>query len=290
MARSTASRLPIIISENANHILANWLSRVAGSTDTRLAEEEIEEQCEQIVSNLVAACRDGNLKNIQAPSFVPLRELLIELSLTRALQGFSAIETATFILSLKAPIFARLRSVLAAEPDRLVADMLTVSETIDALGLFTMDKFQQTREELIKRQQGDFCEFSTPVVRLWQGILALPLIGMLDAARTQDMMESLLESIVRYEAKIAIIDITGVATVDAVVAQHLLKTVAAARLMGVDCIVSGMRPQIAQTMVELGVELNVISKATLSDAFTVALRRLGKAVVDQRYATQEEAA
>ncbi len=237
---------------------------------------------------LAQACRDGNVTDIDGPSFAPLREILADLSRTRALAGFSPTETAKFILSLKQPLFARLRAVLAAEPERLAAETLTSSELIDALGLFMMEAFQRAREEVIIRQQTEIAELSTPVVKLWQGVLALPLIGTLDSARTQVVMENLLESIVRYEADIAIIDITGVPTVDTLVAQHLLKTVAAARLMGADCIISGIRPQIAQTMVHLGVELNVISKANLSDAFALALRRLGKVVVNQRRAVPTE--
>jgi rsbT co-antagonist protein RsbR len=227
---------------------------------------------------------------VDGSSFAPLRDILAELSRTRALQGFSPTETATFILSLKQPLFTRLRIVYAAEPERLASETLTVSELIDALGLFMMETYQRAREEVIIRQQTEISELSTPVVKLWQGILALPLIGTLDSSRTQVVMENLLDSIVRYEADIAIIDITGVPTVDTLVAQHLLKTVAAARLMGADCIISGIRPQIAQTMVHLGVELNVVSKANLSDAFALALRRLGKTVVNQRRAVPAEPA
>jgi rsbT co-antagonist protein RsbR len=186
------------------------------------------------------------------------------------------------VFSLKQPVFTRLRDVLAGDPAALAAETLVASELVDQLGLFMMETFQRAREEVIIRQQTEISELSTPVVRLWQGILALPLIGTLDSARTQVVMENLLDSIVRYEADIAIIDITGVPTVDTLVAQHLLKTVAAARLMGADCIISGIRPQIAQTMVHLGVELNVVSKANLSDAFALALRRLGKTVVSQK--------
>ena len=167
------------------------------------------------------------------------------------------------------------------EPAVLASETMVASQLIDSLGLFMMETFQRAREEVIIRQQTEISELSTPVVRLWQGILALPLIGTLDSARTQVVMENLLDSIVRFEADIAIIDITGVPTVDTLVAQHLLKTVAAARLMGADCIISGIRPQIAQTMVHLGVELNVVSKANLSDAFALALRRLGKTVVSR---------
>jgi rsbT co-antagonist protein RsbR len=184
-----------------------------------------------------------------------------------------------FLFSLKQPLFARLRDVPGFEPAVLASETTVASQLIDSLGLFMMETFQRAREEVIIRQQTEISELSTPVVRLWQGILALPLIGTLDSARTQVVMENLLDSIVRFEADIAIIDITGVPTVDTLVAQHLLKTVAAARLMGADCIISGIRPQIAQTMVHLGVELNVVSKANLSDAFALALRRLGKTVV-----------
>jgi rsbT co-antagonist protein RsbR len=290
MAKPTASRLPAILSESAKSILIDWLATLNASRDARLPAAELEAQCDSIVVKLAQACKDGNLTDIDAPSFAALRDILADLSRTRALQGFSPTETATFILSLKQPLFARLRTSLAAEPDRLAIETLTIGELIDALGLFMMETFQRAREEVIIRQQTEISELSTPVVKLWQGILALPLIGTLDSARTQVAMENLLDSIVRYEADIAIIDITGVPTVDTLVAQHLLKTVAAARLMGADCIISGIRPQIAQTMVHLGVELNVTSKANLSDAFALALRRLGKTVVNQRRATPAEPA
>jgi rsbT co-antagonist protein RsbR len=279
----------VIISESATILIADWLAKLNASPDSRLGAPELESQCESIVKRLAQACRDGNVTDTDASSFAPLREILADLSRTRALAGFSPTETAKFILSLKQPLFARLDAALAAEPERLTAETLTGSELIDALGLFMMEAFQRAREEVIIRQQTEIAELSTPVVKLWQGVLALPLIGTLDSARTQVVMENLLESIVRYEADIAIIDITGVPTVDTLVAQHLLKTVAAARLMGADCIISGIRPQIAQTMVHLGVELNVISKANLSDAFALALRRLGKVVVNQRRAAPTEA-
>lgn len=282
MANPPKSRIPAILSEAARPISADWLANVAGKGDSRLPASELGTQCESIVARLAQACRDGNLSDVNASSFAPLRDVLADVSRTRALQGFSPTETATFILSLKQPLFARLRGVLAGEPENLATETLAISDLIDALGLFMMETFQHAREEVIIRQQTEISELSTPVVKLWQGILALPLIGTLDSARTQVVMENLLDSIVRYEADIAIIDITGVPTVDTLVAQHLLKTVAAARLMGADCIISGIRPQIAQTMVHLGVELNVISKANLSDAFALALRRLGKMVVNQR--------
>jgi rsbT co-antagonist protein RsbR len=290
MAKPPASRLPALLSEAATPILTDWLARLNASPDPRLTASELEIQCDSIVRRLAQACREGNLTDIDTPGFAPLRDVLSDLSRTRALAGYSPTETATFILSLKQPLFTRLRSILSAEPERLMAETMMISELIDALGLFMMESYHRAREEVIIRQQTEIAELSTPVVRLWQGILALPLIGTLDSARTQVVMENLLYSIVRYESDIAIIDITGVPTVDTLVAQHLLKTVAAARLMGADCIISGIRPQIAQTMVHLGVELNVISKANLSDAFALALRRVGKMVVNRPRAEPADAA
>jgi rsbT co-antagonist protein RsbR len=290
MVTPRTSSLPDILSGFQRQILADWLATLRANPDSRLPAAEQEAQCDIITGRLAQATRDGNATDASAPAFAPLREILADLSRTRALQGFSPSETATFVFSLKQPLFARLREVLAADPAALAADTIVASELIDQLGLFMVETFQRAREEVIIRQQTEISELSTPVVRLWQGILALPLIGTLDSARTQVVMENLLDSIVRYEADIAIIDITGVPTVDTLVAQHLLKTVAAARLMGADCIISGIRPQIAQTMVHLGVELNVVSKANLSDAFALALRRLGKTVVSQKRSLPADAA
>jgi rsbT co-antagonist protein RsbR len=290
MVTSPLSRLPDLLSAADRQILADWVELLRDMPDGRLPAGELAAQCDSIISRLARACRDGNVTDIEAPAFAPLRDVLTDLSRTRALRGYSPSETATFLFSLKQPLFARLRDLLVAEPDALATETVIASELIDALGLFMMETFQRAREEVIIRQQTEISELSTPVVRLWQGILALPLIGTLDSARTQVVMENLLDSIVRFEADIAIIDITGVPTVDTLVAQHLLKTVAAARLMGADCIISGIRPQIAQTMVHLGVELNVVSKANLSDAFALALRRLGKTVVTQKRAVSSDAA
>ena len=162
------------------------------------------------------------------------------------------------------------------DPAELGAETWTATVLLDRLGLFTTEVYQRSREEVIARQQQELLELSTPVVKLWEGVVAVPLIGTLDSARTQVVMENLLTRIVETGAQVAIIDITGVPTVDTLVAQHLIKTVAAARLMGAECIISGIRPQIAQTIVHLGVELeNVTTKATLADAIAVALRGHG---------------
>ncbi len=170
--------------------------------------------------------------------------------------------------------------------ETLARETWTVSLLIDKLGLYTIEAYQKGREEVIRRQQEELLELSTPVIQLWDGVLALPLIGTLDSARTQTVMESLLERIVSSGAEVAIIDITGVPTVDTLVAQHLIKTVSAARLMGADCIISGIRPQIAQTIVHLGLDLDVVSKATMADAFALALRRVDKMVVRRTQTVQ----
>ena len=183
------------------------------------------------------------------------------------------------MLSLKQPLFARIRTEFAKDPVALADATWAATTLLDKLGLLTMEVYQKGRESVISRQQEELLELSTPVVRLWDNVVAVPLIGTLDSARTQVVMENLLQEIVNLGAAIAIIDITGVPTVDTLVAQHLLKTVAAARLMGADCIISGIRPQIAQTIVHLGVDLgDVVTKATLADAFALALKRNGLTV------------
>jgi rsbT co-antagonist protein RsbR len=208
-----------------------------------------------------------------------VRAFLGDMSAHRARQGFTPAETATFVFSLKQPLYGRMREAFGDRPEELAEVSWMLNLLLDALGLYTTEVFQRSRDAIIARQQEELLELSTPVVQLWDGILALPLIGTLDSARTQVVMESLLEKIVETGAAISIIDITGVPTVDTLVAQHLLKTVAAARLMGADCIISGIRPQIAQTIVHLGVDLtNVITKSTLADAFIVALEKSGQSV------------
>jgi rsbT co-antagonist protein RsbR len=194
------------------------------------------------------------------------------------MQGFTPTETATFVFSLKEPLFTLLHEEAKGNAQQLGQEIWSASKLVDKLGLFTAEVYQQNRDEIIKRQAHELLELSTPVVELWDKILALPLIGTLDSERTQTVMENLLNHIVKSGAEIAIIDITGVPTVDTLVAQHLIKTVSAARLMGADCIISGIRPQIAQTIVHLGLQLDVVSKATMADAFALALKRTGQVI------------
>jgi len=226
---------------------------------------------------LQQATQTGNVSDVQGPAYGRVRDMLGDVSRSRGLQGFSPSETAMFVFSLKRPLFARVRKDLATDGESLANVTWSITELLDKLGLYTTEIYQKTREEVILRQQEELLELSTPVVKLWDGILALPMIGTLDSARTQVVMESLLQRIVETGADVAIIDITGVPTVDTLTAQHLLKTVTAARLMGADCIISGIRPQIAQTIVHLGVDLGAVTtKATLADAFRRALEMTGQ--------------
>jgi rsbT co-antagonist protein RsbR len=244
-----------------------------------IADSEIEDQSKRFIAVLEAGLRSADSDDTSSAGWTDARDYLHDLSRSRAIQGFRPSETAAFIFSLRQPIFDLLRKSLASDAQVLADEMWRASAVLDQLGLYTTEMHQQTREEIIARQQQELLELSTPVVRLWDRILALPLVGTLDSSRTQVVMESLLERIVETGSEVAIIDITGVPTVDTLVAQHLLKTVAATRLMGADCIISGIRPQIAQTIVHLGVDLGpVVTKATLADAFMVALKRTGATI------------
>src|SRR5882757_1135806 len=261
-------------------IQAKWSEQLAaastGSMKGRISAAELNQQSRDFLDVFNPAVQAGKLHDIYAPEWAEVRSFLDDLSQRRVLAGFSSSETATFIFSLKRPLFDVLKEESAADVARYADAVWDATLLLDALGLYTVKIFQKAREEVIGRQQQELLELSTPVVKLWDGILALPMIGTLDSARTQIVMESLLQKIVETESQIAIIDITGVPTVDTLVAQHLLKTVTALRLMGADCIISGVRPQIAQTIVHLGVDLQgVTTKANLADALALALKRSG---------------
>jgi len=271
-----------LVGDHEAEILPEWieLQKKAGSLSTgRINESELKAQCREFLRLLRPALAKGGT-TVSDAAYEPVRDFLGDVSRSRALQGFSPTETATFVFSLKEPLFKGLNRDKSLSPAAVAQTIWAITILLDELGLYTVEIYQKSREEVILRQQREIAELSTPVVRLWDGVLALPVIGTLDSQRTQVVMENLLQNIVDEGAAIAIIDITGVPTVDTLTAQHLLKTVSAARLMGADCIISGIRPQIAQTIVHLGVELNVVSKATLADAFAIALRRTGRAVTD----------
>lgn len=266
---------------HSDEILRTWQDLLVSSGavgDLRNRGGELRNQADEFLRLMNDATQSRKIDDVQAEPWKHVRSFLSQLSSDRARQGYTASQTAMFVFSLREAVFMVLRREIP-DTQRLLAAVLEVSQLIDKLGLLTVASFQQAREEVISRQQQEMLELSTPVVKLWEGILALPMIGTLDSARTQVVMETLLQRIVESGAQIAIIDITGVPTVDTLVAQHLLKTVTAIRLMGSDCIISGVRPQIAQTIVHLGVNLQGIStKATLADALALALERTGQNV------------
>ena len=278
-----ATRLPELIKQHESEILAEWTRNQLASATLRadlLKEADLREQSRQFLAAVQAAVQRGDTQDITGAEWTDVREVLNSISRARVQQGFTPSETATFVFSLKEPLFSLLRDKVKASAEVLADEMWGVSVLLDKLGLYTVEIFLSSREDIIRSQQGNLLELSTPVVQLWDDVLALPLVGTLDSARAQVVMETLLQKIVETEAAIAIIDITGVPTVDTLVAQHLIKTVSATRLMGADCIISGIRPQIAQTIVHLGVNLGeVITKATLADAFAVALKRTGATIL-----------
>jgi rsbT co-antagonist protein RsbR len=277
-----ASRLPAIVEQHQQEILAEWLNGQMSSgawRAGRIQESQLRDESQRFLAIFAKAVQLGVEFDARSTQWADIREFLTELSRSRASQGFTPTQVATFVFSLKQALFKRATESLKADTTALASTLWEATVLIDALGLYTTELYQRAREQLIARQQEELIELSTPVVQLWEGILALPLIGTLDSERTQVVMENLLERLVATGSSIAVIDITGVPTVDTLVAQHLLKTVAAAQLMGADCIISGIRPQIAQTIVHLGIDLSTVAtKASLADAFGLALKRRGLVV------------
>ena len=283
MTAERSTHLPEIVRKHEAGLLTDWLRQQQEAIGRRrdlLSDRELEAQSKEFLGLFRAATQRGALDDVGTGiEWGPVRDMLSGLSRSRSLQGFSPSETATFVFSLKAPLFERIRDETGKDGGVLFEEIRRANDLVDRLGLYTTEVHQKSREEVILRQQQDMLELSTPVVKLWDGILALPMIGTLDSARTQVVMENLLQRIVETGSEVAILDITGVPTVDTLTAQHLIKTVTAARLMGADCIISGIRPQIAQTIVHLGVDLQgVITKASLADAFKLALERTGQTI------------
>ncbi|CAN5877361.1 STAS domain-containing protein [soil metagenome] len=284
MAPVAPSRIPDVLERRESDILAQWMREQLATTSHRrdvLPDGELREHSRQFLGLVRQAAGRAPITDIAASAWDPVRDLLEDISRVRAANGFSPSETVSFVFSLKQPLFEAMRQEYGGDNGALADEMSSAGRLLDQLGLHTIEAYQKNREAVILRQQEEMLELSTPVVKLWDGILALPMIGTLDSARTQIVMETLLQRIVESGSEVAIIDITGVPTVDTLVAQHLLKTITAARLMGAECIVSGIRPQIAATIVHLGVDLSdVVTKATLADAFQVALGRRGLTVRD----------
>jgi len=269
-----------IVHSKKELLLKRWLADLSSagqSGDRRTTALDVEQQAAEFISQLDAGLQSGNVAKPDAAGWGSVRSFLNGFSRERATRGFSAEQTAAFIFSFKKALFELMQQEIK-DSSLLVGQLWAWTELIDSLGLQTISAYQKSRDELINRQQADLLELSTPVIKLWEGVLALPMIGTLDSARTQVVMETLLQRIVDTGSHIAILDITGVPTVDTLVAQHLMKTVTAIRLMGAECIISGIRPQIAQTIVHLGVDLgNITTKANLADALALAMKRTAAA-------------
>jgi rsbT co-antagonist protein RsbR len=284
------SKLADFLQKNESELLSDWMNEQLAAVRRRdlMNDADLQTQSAELLRAITQAAKNGNVTDLSRAEWTPVRDRLTDISSSRAKQGFSSSETAIFVFSLKQPLFRRLRTELAKDPETLFTETWNANTLIDKLGLMTTEAFMKTKEQLIAKQAEEMLELSTPVVKLWQGIVAIPLIGTLDSNRTQVVMESLLSTIVATNSKVAIIDITGVPAVDTLVAQHLLKTITAAKLMGAECILSGIRPQIAQTIVHLGINLaDVITKASLADALALALQKTGKTVVRVDRANQK---
>ncbi|MFF1872446.1 STAS domain-containing protein [Streptomyces sp. CB03911] len=268
--RQESERLVKLLSQQGDVLVGRWIEGVSHTLRGRLSVLELDRELRELYSALVEGLRSGG-PDWRGEGWSEARALLTELSRNRARQGFTPTETATAVFALK--------ELLVPDTDTSQQDIaayLELNRLVDALGLFTVETYSKTREEIIGAQAEQLLELSTPVVKLWDGVVAVPLVGTLDSARTQVVMEKLLQTLVDTGSEQAIIDITGVPAVDTEVAQHLLKTVVAARLMGAECTISGIRPQIAQTIVALGIQFgDIVTKATLADALKHALRRLG---------------
>ncbi|MDP6356174.1 MAG: STAS domain-containing protein [Planctomycetota bacterium] len=281
MGKEQEVNISSLIESFESEILDDWLKEQLQAVTLRsdlISETELREQSLEFLS-LLRTATANNEQDIATDEWSEVRNVLTSISASRAEQGFSPSETASFVFSLKQPLLTLIQKEFEGSAELLVEANWLITVLLDKLGLFTVEAYQKTRESVIKRQQEELLELSTPVVKLWDGVLAVPLIGTLDSERTQIVMENLLTTIVETGSEIAIIDITGVPTVDTLVAQHLIKTVTATRLMGADCIISGIRPQIAQTIVHLGVDLtDVTTRSTLADAFEEALDRTGLTV------------
>jgi len=281
MAERDVTALSDLITKHEAELLTSWMRNQleAGSLRSgQIKEDELRDQSRRFLREFTDALKSGDVDDVAGQAWSATRDLLSSFSCSRAQQGFTPSETATFIFSMKEPVFTLLRNEIKDRAQQLADLTWVVTKVLDKLGLYTAEVYARTREEVIKRQTQELIELSTPVVELWDKIILVPLIGTLDSERSQVVMENLLNYIVKSRAEIAIIDIMGVPTVDTQVAQHIVKTISATRLMGADCIISGIRPQIAQTIVHLGLQLDVISKATMADAFALALKRTKQAV------------
>jgi rsbT co-antagonist protein RsbR len=263
-----------LLQKKKKNILEDWMNLQlvdAGLREDLMSNDELREQSAELLNALLEGITNESLADFNSENFNAVYEILSGISISRARQGFSPRETGIFVFSLKDALLKTLIIELSNDQEALIEALVVMNKLLDNLGIVTFETFIKGREEVILRQTDEIAEISTPVIRVWDGILALPIIGTLDSARTQVVMESLLQNIVDTGSTIAILDISGVPAVDSLVAQHIIKTVAATRLMGAECIISGIRPEIAQTVVHLGIDLsNIVTKATLASALKFA--------------------
>lgn len=266
------------LQKNKQKVFEDWVKIQLAETTLRdglISGEELQRQSEELLNALLQAMAKGTFDNIYTDEYERVNNILSDISITRARQGFSPRETNLYVLSLKQAMCDVLEQERHDQPEVLYKEILQVNKLLDNMSNVAFETYLKGREEVILRQTDEMNEISTPIIRIWDGILALPIIGTLDSSRTQTVMESLLQEIVETGSSIAILDISGVPAVDSMVAQHLIKTVSATRLMGAECIISGIRPEIAQTIVHLGIDLsNIITKATLASALQVAFTKL----------------
>lgn len=278
-----------VLQKKKRNVLETWIKYQLEDASLRedlMSNDELRSQSEEFLNTVVDTLSDSNIDDVRGSDFEPVVDLLNAISISRAKQGFSPRETGTYIFSLKESMLTTLQQEIK-DPQELYVQSLKINKLIDSMGMTTFEAFIKGREEIILRQSDEIAEISTPVIRVWDGILALPIIGTLDSARTQIVMESLLQEIVESSSSIAILDISGVPAVDSLVAQHLIKTVSATRLMGAECIISGIRPEIAQTVVHLGIDLtNVITKSTLASALKTAFRMMELQVIRKQQPVQ----
>jgi rsbT co-antagonist protein RsbR len=267
-----------VLQKKKKQILEDWINGQiadAGLRESIMTNDELREQSNELLNALLNNLTESNINDPQSSDFESVHEILSGISISRARQGFSPTETGIYVFSLRDALLKTIQSEIKNDAAAVLDGSAKINRMMDQLGIITFETFIKGREEVILRQTDEITEISTPVIQVWEGILALPIIGTLDSARTQIVMENLLQQIVETESTIAILDISGVPAVDTLVAQHLIKTVAATRLMGAECIISGIRPEIAQTVVHLGIDLsNIITKSTLASALKYSFSML----------------
>lgn len=264
-----------LIKDNQSALLEDWLNFLKKESElaTAVPEGELKRESEEFLNDLKDFLKLDLPRDTSSGEYNTLINTLSDLSRSRSQLGLSPRTTGSYILSLKEVVLEHVRKYYHDDPDRITKEILRFNRLLDSLSIITFEAYIESRQDIIRRQHEEIDEISTPVIQVWDGILALPIIGTLDSARTQVVMESLLGAIVETESDVAILDISGVPAVDSLTAQHLIKTVSATRLMGAECIISGIRPETAQTIVELGIDLTgIVTKATLASALKLGIR------------------